>query len=148
MLVDPQVRVLGAVVHRDFDDDSIAVAGHERAVYRETLDETPFAAGSPILVELVVRIVAVFLGMLAPIGIIQIDGISCFKVLRLDGGKELVHRMTLRIVAIVIGSPGKDDNQHNANDHEVATTPVASRVVLLRIKQRHALSIAERAKNW
>ncbi len=79
-----QLRVLGAIIHDEIDDHAAstarAVAG---AINPEAFNNTPLAARSPILPELVERILLVILRMLLPCGIGEVEAVRRFEILLL-----------------------------------------------------------------
>src|SRR5580658_7449079 len=84
-----QLGVFGAVVHDQVDDHAASTAGAVTgAVNLIALNVTPLAARSPILPELVERILLVILRMLLPGGVGKVDAVSCFEIFFLQRREE------------------------------------------------------------
>src|SRR6202140_5730676 len=71
-----------------------------RSVNLVGFDQAPLAARSPVAIEVRVSVLRIFLLMLLPGGIVEINGVGGFIILALQRGEELVDAVLLWPVAI------------------------------------------------
>jgi hypothetical protein len=140
-LVDPDKRVLGTPIHRCLHNHS--AAARIRAINGIRLDDSPLARRTPVLSEIAEGVFRVFVGVLLPDGVLMPEGVGAFQVATLEGGKEFIHCPAVGIVPQVICHPREDERRNDSDDDEIPATAAASLIVLLRIHERHDLSIME-----
>src|SRR5208337_4977126 len=77
-LLHEHAGVLAALVDDDLDHDTSTAKTFcvDRSVDPVGLDETPFAARSPVAIEVRVGVLRIFLPMLAPAGIVEVNGVG------------------------------------------------------------------------
>src|SRR5438034_4311417 len=83
--------------------------------------------------------------MLFPGGVLLPDSIGGFDILLLKCCEKLVCGTPLRIIPQVIYDPREDESCDYCSDGEISPTTGARLVELLRIHERHDLSIMESA---
>src|SRR6202035_686206 len=108
-LVHVQLGVLRTIVHDQVDNHATSAAGAVAgAVNLVALDDAPLAAWSPVLLELIQRILRVLLRMLLPARIGVVNAICCFKVLLLQRRKEFIGHMLLWPEAVPPANEGQE----------------------------------------
>src|SRR5581483_1111501 len=133
--------MLGAMINRRLHN--YATAARERAIDRIVLDRSPFTRRPPILRELAKSIVRIFLGMLLPVSVLEPYGVSAFEVLMSQRCKEFARFVPFRVVAQMVSHPRQDQGSDHDDNDQISATAAARLVVLLRIHERHVLSIME-----
>src|SRR5438309_27291 len=137
--------MFGSVVHRGLHDH--AAAARIGAIDRVIPDDAPFACRPPILRKIAKGVIGIFRGMLFPVRVLIPDGVSALNILMRQGRKKLTGDVAFGIVAQMIRNPYQDDCPNNGNNDQVSATAGARLVELLRIHERHDLSIIEIARN-
>jgi len=108
-LLDPDLRVLGTIIDDDIDDHTAAGTGtRARAVDFLRLDRAPFAARSPVAIELVKWVFRMISRVGRPIGIVHPNAISGLEVLLLQRVEKLADNVLFAPVAEP-PSQAKDD---------------------------------------
>src|ERR1700719_197467 len=76
-------------------------------------DQTPLPAWTPIAIKVGISVLRIFLLMLAPAGIVEVNAIGTFVILMLKGGEELVDAVLFRPIAVHPGERGQNDQCHD-----------------------------------
>src|SRR5260370_5482893 len=81
-LLHEHAGVLGALVDNDLDHDPSAAKAFcvGRSVNPVGLDETPLAARPPVTIEVRVRVLRIFLLMLSPSGIAEVNAVGVLLI--------------------------------------------------------------------
>src|ERR1700677_2997665 len=100
-LLYEHARMLGALVEDDLDHDAAAakILCVRRAINAVGLDQSPLAPQSPVAIEIRISVLRIFLLMLAPGGIVEVNSISAFVILMLKRGEEPIDDMFFRPIA-------------------------------------------------
>ena len=77
--------MFGALVDDDLDHHASAAKtfGVGRSVDSVGLDQSPLAARSPVAIEVGIRVLRIFLLVLAPAGIVEVNAVGGFVILML-----------------------------------------------------------------
>src|SRR6202158_5616198 len=131
--------MLGALVDNDLTYAPSAAQTFRvgRSVNPVGFDKTPLAARTPVAIEVRVCVLRIFLLMLLPAGIVEINGVGGLVILALKRGEELVHTMLLRPVAVHPRQGGQSDYDHHRNRDLDLPPPRRRGVVGMGVEQGH-----------
>src|SRR5271169_2295421 len=131
--------MLGAFVDYDLDYHASAAKtfGVGRSVDPVGLDQSPLAARSPVAIEVRVCVLRIFLLMLAPAGVVEVNAVGGFVILMLQRGEKLVDYVLFGPVAIHPGEGCENDYDHDGDRDLDLTPPCFRGVVGLGVEQGH-----------
>ena len=128
---------LPAVDDLDYDPSAAKTFCVGRSVNPVGFDKAPLAPRSPVAIEVRVCVLRIFLLMLLPAGIVEINAVGGFVILALKRGEELVHAVLLRPVAVHPGQRGQSDYDHHRHRDLDLPPPRRRGVVGMGVEQGH-----------
>src|SRR5712692_605175 len=134
-------RPIGTFVDDDLHHHS--ALGGSRANDSMRLYRPPLTARAPVAIEIGIAVLRIFLQVLLPGRIVEVDAVRPFVVLLLECNEKPVHRVLLWPVAVHPAEHRKNqDRPHDESDLNLA--PLFFRgIVLLRVQQCHPSSITD-----
>src|SRR5258706_2112656 len=107
--VDVQLGMFSAIVHYHINHHAASAAGAVALSKNLVgLDNAPFAARSPVLLELIQWIPVVVLRMLFPLRIVKINAVGSLEVLLLQRREEFIGDVLFRPKAVVPANPSQN----------------------------------------
>lgn len=136
--------MLRAAVHGDLQDDTGAFLCSQSTVNGMAFHYPPFAPRTPIAIEVRIRIVAVFLRMLLPIGIMHPDAVCALIIFLLQRREEPVGHVLFGPVTEAPDHKGQNHNREDYDGDNFFAAALTGKVWLRSIEQGHNyLSITE-----
>src|ERR1700732_2610459 len=123
-VLHPDLRVFGAVIHNNINQDPAAWMGAGAcAIHFRRLDGSPLAARAPVAIELIERIVMnrFAIEMSLPLGIVLPNRIRSLEILLLQGLEEVLYDVLFTPIA---EPPSEKQNDHDDRDDEDEALPL------------------------